>query len=70
MGASTQVIADIKSRAKDITSETKNCEDLNKKIAKFGSKQSGRIKVSDISQLPINIAACARGVGKGEWARG
>ena len=55
LGASTQVIADIKSRAKDITSDTKNCDDLNRKIVKFGSKQSGRIKVSDISQLPINI---------------
>ena len=55
MGASTQVIADIKSRAKDITSDTKNCDDLNRKIVKFGSKQSGRIKVSDISQLPVGI---------------
>lgn len=55
LGASTQVITDIKSRAKDITSDTKNCADLNKKIIKFGSKQSGRIKVSDISQLPVGI---------------
>ncbi|MDC0196201.1 peptidylprolyl isomerase [Gammaproteobacteria bacterium] len=45
----------IAEQAKNISIETKTCSDLSKKGKELGSKQSGRVEVEDISQLPNNI---------------
>ena len=45
----------IKEKAKYISVNSKTCSDLSKKGKELGSKQSGQVKVEDISQLPIRI---------------
>ena len=45
----------ITAQAQNISSNIKTCMSLNKKGKELGSKQSGKITVNDISQLPLNI---------------
>jgi len=46
---------DVTERAKNISSNTKTCSDLNEIGKRLGSKQSGELKVDDILGLPSKI---------------
>ena len=48
-------ITDVLERAENISSNTKNCSDLNKKGKELGSTQSGELKIDDVLKLPSNI---------------
>jgi peptidyl-prolyl cis-trans isomerase SurA len=48
-------MTDVVERAENISSNTKNCSDLNKKGKELGSTQSGELKIDDVLKLPSNI---------------
>ena len=48
-------MTDVIERAENISSNTKNCSDLNKKGKELGSTQSGELKIDDVLKLPSNI---------------
>ena len=56
-------------RANRISSNTKNCSSLNLKGQEVGSRQSGRLEVDDISQLPNNIKTIVQNIDLSKASR-
>lgn len=53
--ASSKEIVAVQNQAKRISLRVKSCSALNNKAKELGSRQSGRLEINDIEQLPINI---------------